>query len=1010
MNSTLSVATKLVRSIREAMSGAPGLDHAQLAAEYARLCREAVQRIEQCATMIEKGSDYQALQLAESEPILLDLIAALSFSEAPQWIETCTAQELPVPPKFDTKAVQALNALYTKGITANHPLYKDYRGAVTARDDVKALRIIRTIARLNAGDANAQSELQRLENKFYQLALAEMRAALTAQDETRTLHALDEVERLGSPDKLAELPDYARALDVRRVVQRREAIALSERLVDSLDGDRAAGAWRVAGDTLTRLRGLQTEHGFSLPTAAGTKCAEVQTWVDAQQREADAVQHFQTTMKNAAALAEEAETRLLTRTTLTLDETEKLYAEFSRRWRAVEQCQRTVPEDFVARVRRGADTLRGELDRLRRQRRIRFTLAAAAALIVCSVGAFFAIRAYRVHDFAGQLATLRSKGEVEAAEKLVQRLRAESPTLVERPALRSRIDEVTAWAASERATLSQEDAQLADLEAATKAGFASSDPAKLATQLQSASELLERLSPGLRDTPAARLAVVRNEVDAHFTKERDTLTRDAEAQLAPAENIAATQLGYDREEPAMRAALEQIEPVLKALESRAQPSVEALALPATLQTRVRALRQRVDLFRDELTLLANTHEQLVQSTTLADYQRALAGFDKSRLVQAGAVGDARKLGAAFPKPDEILAALLLPDDPVGWAAAKADQSESGLMPAKVLDAELSKLVGLRDDKNIGNIWEATLVQGKRGGRPLYSRGPIEERRGGTFEGVQNVEWTGSFYDPTNSPGGIAFLPTATYRTSALSNDGVSIKNIRRSAATLALEKLALERMTDTAGSRYERPLLRAFDDLVTLKDTSPAVKAVFWQQLADVLNLRPYEWGLQYCASLRRDLAEFTRLLDGATVGTGDWMIPTRADDLGKRLGPFFKGLDGRGYQAEARLHRGLVRAVLKAGLQYGGFVDGAGRAHMLGEARASGEVWGLAVDPKTKIARLTPPADGKDTDAPGLARFTPLFFVPLDRQTVLAELTQKARGLSAAPAKVPVIPFLSKP
>jgi len=38
-----------------------------LAAEYARLATEAGRRLESCATMMEKGSEYQALQLAETE-------------------------------------------------------------------------------------------------------------------------------------------------------------------------------------------------------------------------------------------------------------------------------------------------------------------------------------------------------------------------------------------------------------------------------------------------------------------------------------------------------------------------------------------------------------------------------------------------------------------------------------------------------------------------------------------------------------------------------------------------------------------------------------------------------------------------------------------------------------------------------------------------------------------------------------------------------------------------------
>src|SRR5271155_648424 len=123
-------ASKLIRQIREALAiGGASAPTEDLAAEYARICQEANQRLDSCAAMISQGSEYQALQLAETEPALLDLIGTLSFAEMREWSEFCSAQGLPVASCFDGKAVQTLDQLYAKGITANHPLYKDYRSA-----------------------------------------------------------------------------------------------------------------------------------------------------------------------------------------------------------------------------------------------------------------------------------------------------------------------------------------------------------------------------------------------------------------------------------------------------------------------------------------------------------------------------------------------------------------------------------------------------------------------------------------------------------------------------------------------------------------------------------------------------------------------------------------------------------------------------------------------------------------------------------------------------------------
>jgi hypothetical protein len=93
--------------------------------------------------------------------------------------------QLEVAPRLPSATVQRLDALYAKGITANHPLYKDFRAAVLSRDDTKALQIVRTIFKLNPGDDNARKELQRLENKYRQELLEELKTALKFGDDEK---------------------------------------------------------------------------------------------------------------------------------------------------------------------------------------------------------------------------------------------------------------------------------------------------------------------------------------------------------------------------------------------------------------------------------------------------------------------------------------------------------------------------------------------------------------------------------------------------------------------------------------------------------------------------------------------------------------------------------------------------------------------------------------------------------------------------------------------------------
>ena len=79
-------AEKLIKQIRETLAGGGAQTSLEtLAADYTQLLRAAEQRLESCAEMLAKGSAYQAWQLAQTEPPLLDLLATLRFGRAREW-------------------------------------------------------------------------------------------------------------------------------------------------------------------------------------------------------------------------------------------------------------------------------------------------------------------------------------------------------------------------------------------------------------------------------------------------------------------------------------------------------------------------------------------------------------------------------------------------------------------------------------------------------------------------------------------------------------------------------------------------------------------------------------------------------------------------------------------------------------------------------------------------------------------------------------------------------------
>lgn len=210
---TPQLLTVKIQAVLGGRSEASEMQKRAVALEYYKLCADAETQLEHCVALIRAGREYPALQVAESSD-LLDRLNALVFPELGQWRDFCAAHNLPVPPPFDDEQISLVNSLYSKGVSQNHPLYRDYRRAMRLRRYPEALAVIKTISKINAYDAEARREYDRLRKRVADGRLALLERALRREDAEAVSKLCGELE--ADAELLADNPVWLEAAKFNR--------------------------------------------------------------------------------------------------------------------------------------------------------------------------------------------------------------------------------------------------------------------------------------------------------------------------------------------------------------------------------------------------------------------------------------------------------------------------------------------------------------------------------------------------------------------------------------------------------------------------------------------------------------------------------------------------------------------------------------------------------------------------------------------------------------------------
>lgn len=960
----------------------------QAAAAYARLCQDCEARLERIAAMLDKGSDYQALQASEEEPPLLELAGVVSFGGEKAWFDFCQANHLPLAPRLDARTVLALEKLYAQGVTANHPLYKDFRAAVLSRENDKALRIIRTILKLNPADENARSELQRLENRHWQELADDLSAALKTDDEERIAGLAERILEVMPEPRRAALPELVRAEGIRRSLRRRQAWEKIPELLGKAEAHDLAGEWEAASQACEQVRELAVVHGIELAGSQKAAFESINVICVQKRSAAELRRRFERALSGFTAFTQEAETRLLTGMTRSLAESAALDESFVRRWRELESFGLPVPEDVLAKLRQAGLKIRSNLEHVQRGRRMRSLVSAALLAGFLLTLAAVAWHGWQARAFALELSSYRARQLAEPAARLAASLRTEQPLLLRWPYLRTKVEETDAWTGQGRGLLAQADAALKALETEIDV----LKPGEMLQRLEDARGLVAQLPADLATAAGQRVAALKTKSGVKLAALAEARTADTREKLGRINPALREELSHEKPVAQVVASLVRLEGELAGLETLARPETEELRLPADLEAQIRAARQRVDALKADVERFNEMRDSTARVTSLTEYRAVLARWQDIPFVEAASAAPVLN---SLPTEEQILASLMAGGDLAMWKACVEDAGGASMHPETPQEGDLKTLLALRDDPGLNSAWENVVVDHStgRGRRSVWSLGPLVESRVADTQ----QRWSGRAFDPHPQDTGAAFVPLEFKRLviGGGSPQGQSVVSSKPSATGNLIKNLQLDRMTDANGERFERSLLGILERLMADGGAPSVAKAYVMLELERLTRDRPFAWGLHLTPTLRADLAELHRRVGDYPLRGDDWMLPKVKEKLGGALDDYFAARQGRQYEKEAQARRLLVMRVNAAGVKLGGYVDTDRRLRLNQSGRSAAEFW-LPLKSGPRLLKAG------DAEAPeGVPGLTPLLFLPLDRQELVRNyhsvLSESEQGRTAS-------------
>lgn len=393
-----------------------------LAGRHEDLVSEAAKRLKAVDSLLSRGLRSEAIELAEREPNLNEVVIALDFPELDAWNELLAGSEMQPVAALPTDIAAELNDAYGRSAPVEKLLQRHRCAALSRAPLAYRIDVMRRLCAADPENPVWPKDVKHFEQQRLSEIKDDLELAIREQDILR-LAALD--QELASPDWRNKVPAelQRKVADAHAKVRRAEARAEMDEIAFQLSDAYGEFDILTAKRLGQRFEALAQIVRLSPNDALLNVAGPALDWLREEQTKEDQEQRFQAQL-NAI------ETALNRKTTI--EELERIYY-------GVTQHGHSIPERLENRLADRLETLRVEGNR---KRRLTVVAVAAAAIVSLAATGLF-IRYISVRNAIGRHQT-QLKLLLPEAEKtgLIQPLDEYFHLLEDEPASVSRSAEL----------------------------------------------------------------------------------------------------------------------------------------------------------------------------------------------------------------------------------------------------------------------------------------------------------------------------------------------------------------------------------------------------------------------------------------------------------------------------------------------------------------------------------------------------------------------------------------
>ena len=961
---TLLDTQRLVRKISSLSAEPFNLSiTSKLADDFANACRAANLRLGQCESMIKAGDRQQAIQSAETSPALLDWITVLEFQGAEDWRKFCAEKGLQVAEHIDARAVEALNNCYSQGITTDHPLYGVYRKAVLSRNDEEAFKVLRTIVRLNPADANAASELARLDAKLFQTRLQHLADIINTASPEIIIAEVTAIENFGFKGKPTG-PVWQNAQTIRCGQLLEEAEILEQ-----------ASDWQECLTKLELLAALQREHNIEFRSASTQRIERVNRWAREQHARDKQEREFNVLLAELHYRVENCKQAMARRST-TKSLKLNLF-ELNSVWESLQKLGRQIPEAVASSFSESSNKVQTILSK---RATVRLAVTSVSVLAVLLTAGLF-IRSALIQQKAKRIVVELSRAindrKVHATEALLGEIANGGQALLAIDGVRSLNSSAEEFLKKEKKSLSNYVQVVGTLPTVLKhdEGQNSQELQKIGDRWRAAQNAYKALPSDFRSEHEREIKSFEERWREFTANESGATTKLIKSALEEAERLAeefSGPLSLDVAHTSIAGLSNQVE----LIEQFTSGVTNVLSIGTELLQRYEVTRSNYLIFSRELSNVDLGQTKLKAARSTTDYLEAVNSIASSQFKAWPVVQAANEVRALNPTEEATVALLLGITNSEVLNALKNDQGKTlffpdtldpheqlifdGLIKDPALDPSLRKVrFYVSGTGDVVDWITVGSLEANEGWKEILGMNPKSTLEHPRFVTKEYGLFSGQYkLSPTmlvSRVENLGFVEDAKPFYSLGLNDGLPVKNHNLGTS-----------------------VLKMLDTLKASEEGSSIFRAYLFLQLNDILSVRPAAWGSAFAPDLNVHSLKIKEAYPG-TITSADWLYPSLVESKASKMRELLHSLQTISYEKQARGLYALDHNVYKAGLTFLGFVELDGTLN-LKNGLLEDEAWCFTKNRKpTKVE-----TSGGTVSAAYALPLSPLYCLPLPKKDFL--------------------------